>query len=466
MKKHILFALILFISAFQLQPQTKTILVEAQKRVRNNPKAPWKFYETNIVAGLGNFIPIKNYPLNEYGSCLFERRKATGFFRVEKINGRWWYVDPNGYLHLQIAVASFRQGTSPRNITSFREKFGDTEIWVKKTADKLHCVGFNGVASWADNDAVNTYNSANNRKLTYAPILNFMSEYGRRRGGTYQLPGNIGYPNQTIFVFDPEFETFCDEFARNEISKYANDKNLIGYFSDNELPLGKNNLEGYLTLKNEKDPGKLAAQKWMRNKKISENQISDSIRAEFAGFVAEKYYSIVSKAIKKADPNHLYIGSRLHGNAKFTKEIVAAAGKYCDVVSINFYDEWAPSEIMMKNWEEWSGKPFIITEFYTKGEDAGMQNLSGAGWKVHTQKDRGYAYQHFTLSLLKSKNCIGWHWFRYQDNDPETPGADPSNLDANKGLVNNDYEYYDDLMDLMKELNLNAYKLASYFDNN
>jgi len=26
------------------------------------------------------------------------RRQATGRFRTEKIDGRWWFVDPEGYL--------------------------------------------------------------------------------------------------------------------------------------------------------------------------------------------------------------------------------------------------------------------------------------------------------------------------------------------------------------------------------
>lgn len=80
------------------------------------------------------------------------------------------------------------------------------------------------------------------------------------------------------------------------------------------------------------------------------------------------------------------------------------------------------------------------------------------------QQERGYAYQHFVLGLLESGNCVGWHWFRYQDNDPTAKGADPSNLDSNKGLVDNEYNLYKPLADAMKELNINAYRLADWFD--
>ena len=149
---------------------------------------------------------------------------------------------------------------------------------------------------------------------------------------------------------------------------------------------------------------------------------------------------------------------------RYLDEIVEAAGRYCDVVAINYYGAWTPSEKTMKYWGEWAQKPFIITEFYTKGMDSGLANTTGAGFTVQTQQERGYAYQHFVLGLLESGNCVGWHWFRYQDNDPTAKGVDPSNLDSNKGLVDNEYNLYKPLADAMKELNINAYRLADWFD--
>ena len=103
----------------------------------------------------------------------------------------------------------------------------------------------------------------------------------------------------------------------------------------------------------------------------------------------------------------------------------------------------------------------MITEFYTKAEDSGLPNITGAGWLVKTQHERGIFYQNFCLSLLSAPNCVGWHWFRYQDNDPTDPKADPSNNDSNKGLVNNRYEVYLPLAEKMIELNRNAHGLRN-----
>jgi hypothetical protein len=413
---------------------------------------------------LAGFIP-KKVSENVYGSKIGTKLNATGFFRTEKINNRWWVIDPDGYPNFQRVVNGLRQNNSERNKAAMLSTFGTEDVWMQKSLVGLKSFGFNGIGSWSETELIAAENNRSKTKFSYTVILNFMSNYGKKRGGTYQLAGNTGYPNQCIFVFEQQFQDFCYKYA-NEALLYKDDKNLIGYFSDNELPFGMNNLDGYLTIINEDDAGKQFAQNWLKTKGITKDQITDVHRAEFAGIVAEKYYSVVAKALKQADPNHLYLGSRLHGGAKNIESILRAAGKYCDIVSINYYGSWTPKQELMKKWGEWAGKPFMITEFYTKGMDSGMANTTGAGFTVRTQLDRGCAYQHFCLGLLQSPSCVGWHWFKYQDNDPTAKGVDPSNIDSNKGIVNNDYEWYKPLVEKMKQLNEQIYSLIDFYDKN
>src|ERR1035437_2138872 len=108
----------------------------------------------------------------------------------------------------------------------------------------------------------------------------------------------------------------------------------------------------------------------------------------------------------------------------------------------------------------------MMTEFYTKGSDADprLTNAHGAGWIVPTQADRGKFYQNFCLDLLRSRVCVGWHWLKYQDNDPDDLTADLSNRDANKGIVDNSYHPYLPLTGLMKELNDQVYNLADLYE--
>lgn len=67
-------------------------------------------------------------------------------------------------------------------------------------------------------------------------------------------------------------------------------------------------------------------------------------------------------------------------------------------------------------------------------------------------------------ALLQSKVCVGWHRFKYIDNDPTDTSTDPSNRDSNKGIVTVRYRPYRPLLDAVRALNRQAYPLADHFD--
>ena len=448
----------------QTVPVHGIVYVEAQEWNKQNPDLPrWKKYPSIIVDSL-LWRPESHDKLNRYGSMVCGPIfKSTGFFYVTKHDGRWVMVDPDGKLHIDAAVVGVRAGQGETNKKAFAEKFKGNDDWIRQTVDELVKYGFNGAGAWSDEEAIRHFNQeSSDKKFSYCPILNLMSGYGRKLRITRQLAGNTGYPNQCIRVFDPGFEDYCREYLSSEIEKYAGDPNVLGYFSDNELPISKKNLEGYLDLP-EDDWGHKAAVEWLKMKGVSRDMITDTLRSEFAGYVADKYYSIVSRVLKEADPDHMYLGSRLHGGAKHIKDVVEAAGRYCDVISFNYYGFWGVRAKDIENWKQWADKPFIITEFYTKAEDSGLSNVTGAGWKVRTQKDRGMHYENFIIGLLASDNCVGWSWFKYQDNDPTAKGVDPSNLNSNKGCINNEYEAYEDLVSRMAGVNLIRYSLIESF---
>jgi hypothetical protein len=58
---------------------------------------------------------------------------------------------------------------------------------------------------------------------------------------------------------------------------------------------------------------------------------------------------------------------------------------------------------------------------------------------------------------------VGWHWFKYRDNDPSAPAPDPSNMDSNKGIINTAFREYTALTGRMKVVNFNVFRLVDYF---
>ncbi|EHQ30757.1 hypothetical protein Mucpa_6707 [Mucilaginibacter paludis DSM 18603] len=464
-KQFILLFMLFCASTFAQTPAEYTLKVSAKISNQGSGQKPgfreWKDYPTRTLATLKNYQPTKDMQLDNYGGTTTIRADATGFFHVVKVNGRWWSVDPEGNLFIDKGMNDINIGVSDNNKAAFAIQFSDPSNWALKTTQMLRQLGFNGAGAWS---SYNLLKKLDNKvkPLAYTVMLDFMGSYGKNKGA-YQQSGHLGYPDNAIFVFDPGFEKYCDRYAR-QIRDNKNDKNLYGYFSDNELPFYKKSLDNYLSKKDKTDAGYIAAQRWLQDHQYEQTAITDQMRNEFLGFVVDRYLSIVSKAIKKYDPNHMYIGCRFNGYEKTVKQVIEAAGKYLDLISINYYDHWTPDAGDMRNWTAWSGKPFIITEWYVKGEDSGMGNYSGAGWVVKTQQDRGMFYQNFTLGLLESGNCVGWHWFKYQDNDPANKNVDPSNTDANKGILNSQYQLYTGLTEKMEELNQQVYNLIGFFE--
>lgn len=461
MRSQIILLLILFFGASVTTPaaQDPELLVEATSK----PGGTWKAYPTRVVSQLPKAVQDQvDSGLSQYGGLKSRRAPATGFFYSTNIQGRWWLVDPDGCLFIHKAVVSVTALRTPGAQAALKEKFGSEADWAAKTAGLLAENGFNGLGAWSNTDRLR----AASPPLAYTKIWNFMSSYGKKRGGTFQQPGHTGYPKDCIFVFDPEFESFCDEHAR-QLAATKNDPWLLGHFSDNEMPLKRAALTNYLALP-DSDPGRKAALAFLRQRHGSNAAVKDITEQDLQDFLAlvvERYCRIVSSAIKKHDPNHLFFGSRFHGSDLARPEIFKAAGPFLDVVAVNYYSAWTPSPERLQMWVRESAKPVIITEWYAKGVDSGMPNMGGAGWLVKTQQDRGYFYQNFTLGLLESRACVGWHWFKYSDNDPADTKTDPSNRDSNKGIVNNRYQLYEPLLQSMRAINQRAYTLIDYFDH-
>jgi len=440
----------------------------------------WKEFPPRTPAMLNGFTPAA-FPepkRNRWGGYVDEagqRQPATGFFRVKKEQDRWWLIDPDGGRFLHVGVAAVDPGRTPAAQSVLQQRFGTPEQWAQQTSNYLRELGFNGTGSWSRAGLLRTVPK---QRLVYTVIGNagapdggnaggFMSSFGKKLRATRPGVGHTNYPNHCIPVFHPDFAAHCEEFAR-PLAGLKDDPYLLGYFSDNELPYPR--LENYLALSTE-DPAmassQRAAQNWLearRGKGTPITELTDAEKDAFAEHVWERYLALTTAAIRKADPNHLCLGPRFYGPEKDKPGVFRVAGRYLDAIGVNLYFVWSPKPGEIGRWTEWSSKPVLITEWYAKGMDAGLANTSGAGWTVPTQRDRGLFYQTFTLGLLEARNCVGWHWFKYLDNDPNDPNAEASNRDANKGMVNGRYEPYAPLAESMRILNQRVYSLAAYFD--
>ena len=437
---------------------------------------PYQKKSTRTLDSIIGYEPVKDgeIKLDEYGGYICDKKfNATGWFHVEEKYGRLWTVTPLGNPFFKRGIASILPGGEGRQINAVMAKCGSLEGWVKHESkhlrDDLH---FNSVGGWSAIDSL----SKAEKPLALTQIVGFVSLYARLNGMNNSKSGSTTFVGGVIPVFNPEFVEFADERAKTIVTPYANDPHVYGWMSDNELPSDLKLLDSYLMADTE-NPwfaySYATAWTFMRTVTGKESvdmcDVTDEHRKLFRAMVYNRYFRLVSSAVKKYAPNHMFIGSRFLPGCYRDEYVHHVSGKWCDVISLNYYGAWAPESELMQNMQKWSGTPFIITEWYAKGmdvqkKDKRLTNESGAGFTVRTQKERGYFYHNFALKLMECKGCAGFDWFKMWDNDPDNLKADLSNRNSNKGIYDSDYEEYSDLTDEMKLVNENCYKLIDFFD--
>jgi len=452
---------------------TKTNYMSGQSTNYNSSKTAHKSRPFEALTDFDQYVSseFKNAKLDKYGGIMVEslKQKATGYFYTKKIDGRWWLIDPLGYPYISIGLSDihYSQLGSKLQKENAIKLYGDYDTWAVATTNQVRDElyfnnSFRPVSNIIDVD----------NGLPFGAPGGVMSGYGNMMGIRGDGNGSTVFTeNNTMPVFDPNFVNYADSWAKTNMKYVGNDR-LIGYMSDNELPMNVDMLDRAMAVNHTKEANwytYACTWTWLINMTGKEapttDDITDELRDLYRGFVWDKYLNVVSAAVKKYDPDHMYLGTRFLTVSKDSQWVYRFAALYVDCMTINWYSEWEPSTDSLYGIAKNGDMPFIVTEFYTKAGDSGLGNTSGAGRFVATQTDRADFYETFTIRLLESPNCVGWQWFQYMDNDPNSGTGDKSSIDSNKGIYRSDFTLYTELTDRMTILNKNVYNIIDYFAN-
>ena len=455
--------------------------------VKTTPSGTATKTPTRIISTLSGY-ETKEYETDLYGGVISDMKfEATGRFYTTKADGRWWLVTPLGNPCIIRGLNAFNyayQGNSPYQTAAMQRVYGTSEKWaIAATRWVSESLGFN-VAAGSPDEAWYVENAM---AQTVRNGYSGMATYAVSQDVVYKSSPFVMKYNDAMPVFDPAFFTYIDTVAEKTVAIYSDRADrILGYTTDNELPVTDDMLIGYLTL----DPSipqnlysYAMAWTWYKNITGEENpsvldvykhseRLGVDLLDLFKGCVYDRYYCAFATAYNKYDPDAMLLGVRAYISCDRWEWLARFTGYWCDTMCINYYHAWEIDEQNLYDLARWSGVPLFITEFYSKGEDAiaadgkPFANTNGAGFVVPTQTDKGYFYQNFCLRLLEDKNCIGWLYFQYIDNNPLDADIHPAACDSNKGIITSDHdtEAYHALTEQMAELNKNVYSLIEFFD--
>lgn len=353
------------------------------------------------------------YNYSKFGGYKQKRVKATGFFRTEKIDGRWWFVDPEGYLFLSNGVdcvgiggggnvrdAEHREGMYKELPPSEHPSFGEWNLYRRYGADftakaedmvirRMDKWGLNTIANWSDYSIM-----SKNRKAFLLPLRNM--------GLQSELMGLCD-------VYEPSFESDLDKAMMNNVEPLKDNPWLIGYFLGNEPSWFLQEVRLCSLILDGKDrPIKKALRDY-----LAKNGDTAANRKSFIHSSFRTFLLTADRLLKKHDPNHLNLGIRFGNLLYIDEDLLRMCGEAFDVLSFNCYS-LRPGQDMMDRGLELSGLPMIIGEYHFGTVDRGMaQSL----WQVDSQEERGMAYRYYTEQAYAHPGLIGTGYFQWCDQD-------------------------------------------------
>lgn len=325
----------------------------------------------------------------------------------------------------------FAQGRTFQFYTANLErKYGRAwrDRWKSITLARLRAWGFNTIGNWSDPSLYEE------RRMPYTATLYV-------EGVISDIPSGSDYWSRMVDPFDPAFAEAADRSAQR-VARCRDDPWCLGYFVDNELPWRREDERsryglalGTLSL-GATSPAKqvFVDQIQRRYSNVSEfnsawnahvvswrqlleepfqpdGDFSEVMRDDlhlFQRALARRYYQTVRDALKKYDPNHLYLGSRF---SYYTPESVEACAEFCDVMSFNIYQP----RVDHSQWQflDDLGKPVIIGEFHMGAVDRGMFHPG----LVDTpgQSARAASFMNYVRSVVDNPVFVGCHYFKYSD---------------------------------------------------
>ncbi len=421
-------------------------LVDFEEKIKSldQLKSEWEAEEADLQKD-------EDFNYSKYGGYLNAQVEATGFFRTEKVNGKWWFVDPEGYQFLSLGVDCIEPGNGgqvnrlnkrsnflkqlppegigydPENPNSvsygkwnLHRRFGEDYPAKSREMiiDRMSNWGINTIANWSSREVID---------MNQKPFM--LQLYGLGIG-----EGVMGL----VDVYAPNFEKEIDEVVKENVSPYKNNPWLIGYFTGNEPSwLGQESrLCDLIMAEDDEKPIKQALKKYLAEGDTPER------RKTFIYNSFQTFLQTVENAVRKNDPNHLTLGIRFGHLPE--DEILEICKDVFDVFSFNSYELVPPKETLDRI-AEVTGLPMVIGEYHTGTVNRGMAQ---ALVQVDNQEERGVAYRYYTEHAFDHPGLIGVGYFQWSDQDVTGRSYDGENY--NCGIVDVTDRPYPHMVDAIK----------------
>ncbi len=437
---------------------------------------------------------------DQYGGWTGKKFEATGFFRVEK-DERWWLVTPEGNAFLSFGInhlhphlwkqdynrEAWKKLLGIDNLDS-REFTPALKTWFLQTCRQY---GFNTVGVHTELSAVNRPQPS----LPYMQSIHFVDIPHWQQ----EIPDSNFWD-----VFSGAFAAHCDRLAREFAAPAKDDPFLLGYamtdcplFTEEDCrerpdviggarrearigwPRRLRNLDAnapgkkaYVQIMRDIYRGQISdfnttygtqfdsfdalqtAENWRPHTDLSNgNETRDNI--EFLQKVVAKYYQTTRDAIRRYDPNHLFVGDKINANTDALDTLLPITSQFTDIVFYQMYARYEVQKPGLDRWYRIADKPLINGDSaFTMITDTMPRPYGPVADNI---EQRAEWTDEFFRNAFARPEFIGWHYCGL---------IDASNLIAQKqdrqhsGLLTGYGEPYPELLKVLQTCTAEMYEVA------
>ncbi|MGM0882898.1 MAG: hypothetical protein ACQEXQ_17910 [Bacillota bacterium] len=412
------------------------------------------------------------------------KQASTGYFRLQTINGKWWFITPDGYPFIIKGVDAASLWESGYKTPTLKPDGTYKQIFEELPDRTAYAPAYtrdaNGeYVSFLIANVMKKYGSGFESKwedITKKRLIqwgfNTFSKWTKPKNITFpfiqslQDPSNLRRILWTYDVFDPQSGSIIENALKTQLYNARYSKWLIGYTYDNEAGWNADIVKDVLTYSSS-SPAKSAFVDFLSpryndnlatiNQILGTNALSfDALKntpidiakvpavdiSEYIRLASRTYHSMIRDIIKKYDPNHLFLGTSIVPTWRTSLDWDQAAMGFVDAFSVDSYTRDASWISRYENY----GKPLLNLEHSFGSSERGLSYISAATMTTSI-RERGMAYQAFAESQAAHPLFVGSGWYSYYD-QPVT--GRPDGESYNVGLVNQQDQPYADMVNIMK----------------
>jgi len=374
---------------------------------------------------------------DRYGGNTALKGKAKGWFHVEQIGGRWFFITPEGNAFFSLGVTHTGETIRQDETGIFKSRFESSE-------EKMGVFFLGKLRDWGFNSA--GYGALDMMESRIPYVATIWTEGPRSK--------SAGAKSQNTDIFDPAVQQRLRGRVRAAAERHVKNPFCLGYvFIDlpiwNLKPEPGPNYVDFLRSLPETAPGRTALAAFLKANPVADDEA-------LLNHIAGTYYTLVCGELRKADPNHLILGDRFMAAAPSQRplhtpdSILKTAARFVDVISFQPMGTQKPIRSYLDHVLAVTGKPVLLADVNTMT----MRPEKDAKDTTRYETEAGEHTMAYYLDAASSPACLGLHRCTMRDYYPWNPQF------HRRGLLKADDSEYPILIEHTRQANEAALRRA------